>query len=468
MKTQVTPFIRSTAFSASLCIGLGVGILSTSCSSLPIGSGVTGPETVQIANGIQAKRYRYANGLRLLVIPDDSSPTFAYQTWFDVGSRDEEPGKTGLAHLFEHMMFKGTQTYPDGQFDRLLEEAGVEGQNAYTTHDHTTYIQELPAERLELIVKLEADRMRNLVVNDPSFATEREVVQNERRFRNENNPDGMMYQEIYGLAFEKHSYRWPIIGYAQDLATMSAADARDFYDRHYSPDRAVIVVTGDVNAARVAKLVQQHYGALKASPSRSLAPPVEPEQKSARRKTLRFDMQVEKLMMAYPIPKMSSDEMPALDVLQTLLSDGRASRLRKALVEAGVATSAFAYAASAKDPSIFIFGATLQSGQKALSAERIILAELERLGRQGVSARELERAKNLLNYTYFSNLETNSTRARFAGHYESQMNGLENGPNYFERLQRVTPEQVRAVVQNYLQPSKRSVVVALKKTGEGK
>jgi zinc protease len=449
---------RTTARAVSIL----VGILAVSCAHIGPGGGAPA-ERVVIADGIRASRFRFPNGLRLLVIEDDTAPTFAYQTWFDVGSRDEEPGRTGLAHLFEHMMFKGTRTIPDGEFDRRLEEAGVEGENAYTTHDHTTYVQELPAERLELIVQLEADRMRNLVVNDASFSTEREVVQNERRFRNENNPDGTLYQEIYGLAFTKHSYRWPVIGFAEDLASMKAEDARNFYNRHYSPERAVIVVSGDVDARKVARLVERHYGIHPASKSATATPEVEPEQKTARRKTLKLDIQVEKLMMSYPIPAMSADDMPALDLLQTVLSGGRSSRLQKALVETGVATGAYGYAASSKDPSLFLFGVTLQKGQRALGAERIILAELSRLAREPVSEKELERAKNILSFEYFNGLETNSERARFAGHYESQMGGLENGPRYFQKLMSVRPGQVMEAAGKYLQESRRSVVVGLKK-----
>jgi zinc protease len=168
-------------------------------------------------------------------------------------------------------------------------------------------------------------------------------------------------------------------------------------------------------------------------------------------------------MIAFPIPAQESEDMPALDILQMILSGGRSSRLQKALVETGIASGSYAYAASSKDPSIFLFGVTLQKGQKALSAERVILRELERLGREGVTERELERALNLVEFDYYGGLETNTERARFAGHYESQTGKLENGPLYFEKLKKVTAEQVKQVALKYLRDSKRSVVVALKK-----
>jgi zinc protease len=446
-----------------------VGILSlASCSTLQRSSVVAvEAEKVRVIESVEAFRYQFPNGLRLVVLEDHSAPTFAYQTWFDVGSRDEEPGKTGLAHLFEHMMFKGTKSVPDGEFDRIIDEAGAEGQNAYTTHDHTTYIEELPKERLELVVKLESDRMRNLVVNDESFATEREVVQNERRYRNENSPEGLMYQEIYGLSFTKQAYRWPVIGYAEDLARMSAVDARAFYEKHYVPNKAVIVVTGDVRAAEVRDLVAKYYGSYPKVDASPAERQTEPEQKSQRRKTLRLNVQVEKLLMAFPIPSMEHEDIPTLDIIQMLLSGGRSSRLQKALVESGIATVAYGYAADARDPSLFLLGASMQDKMKANLAEKVILRELERLSNEEVSQLELDRARNLLSFEFFSGLETNSEKARYLGHYESQLGRIEKGLELHQQRLAVTSQQVREVARKYFQPQRRSVIVGLKKSSSG-
>jgi predicted Zn-dependent peptidase len=312
--------------------------------------------------------------------------------------------------------------------------------------------------------------MKNLIVDEKSFGTEREVVQNERRYRKENSPEGQIHQEIYSLVFSQHPYRWPVIGYEEDLNRMTAEDARMFYQRHYAPNRAVVVVSGDVDAARVRKLAQRYYGAY--SPTDATAVSVamvqEPEQKTARRKTLRLNIQVEKLLIAYPIPSASHEDMPALDVLQTVLSGGRSSRLQKALVETGIATDAYTYAADAKDPSIFFVGATLQSSQKALTAERIALRELERLAKEPILGAELERAKNIINFEYFGNLETNSERARFAGYYESQLGALEKGPAMHARIQAVTPEQVQSVAQKYFTENRRNTIISLRKPEEKK
>ncbi|MEN9722559.1 MAG: hypothetical protein RJB38_545 [Pseudomonadota bacterium] len=443
----------------------GVGILSlASCSSLqPSPREARAPESIEMIPSLQATRYLLPNGLRLIVHEDHSAPTFAYQTWFDVGSRDEVPGKTGLAHLFEHMMFKGTPAVPDGEFDRILDEAGAEGQNAYTTHDHTTYIEELPNDRLELVIQLEADRMRNLIVNDQSFKTEQEVVQNERRFRNENSPDGLIYQEIYHLAFEKHPYHWPVIGYADDLAKMTAQDARSFYQQHYAPNRAVIVVSGDVNAKKVRGLIEKYYGSYSAIPLETPHYSAEPAQISTRRKSLRLNIQVEKLMMAFHIPALDHPDMAALDMIQMILSGGRSSRLQKALVESGIASSAGGYAIDARSPSLFLFSASMQAKAKATTAEQVILKELERLSRHEVSMQELERARNLLSFEFYGGLESNSEKARFIGHHELQAGGLERGLEFHHRRLAVTPKEIREVARKYFMGRARTVVLGLKK-----
>ncbi|NDG83730.1 MAG: insulinase family protein, partial [Proteobacteria bacterium] len=227
----------------------GILVALTSCSQSPVKPEGKAPgvqkeghfEVIPFAGNFSLRRARLPNGLKILILKDPSSPTFAYQTWFNVGSRNEVAGKTGLAHLFEHLMFKGTTHHKEGEFDALLEQAGAEGENAFTSNDHTAYVQELPDTRFDLITDLEADRMVNLIVNDASFKTEREVVQNERRFRKENSAEGTMYQTLFETSFSEHPYHWPVIGYEQDLNAMTAQDARDFYERFYSPDRATVV-----------------------------------------------------------------------------------------------------------------------------------------------------------------------------------------------------------------------------------
>lgn len=412
---------------------------------------------------MEVHRYILPNGLKLLVLEDSSSPTFAYQTWFRVGSRDEDVTRTGLAHLFEHMMFKGTKSRPEGVFDRTLERSGAEGENAFTSRDYTAYVQEMPKDKLDLIAEMEADRMVNLVVNDQSFKTEREVVQNERRMRNENSPDGLMYQEIFGVAFKQHSYRWPVIGYEEDLNRMSAHDAEAFYQSHYAPNHATVVVVGDVKASEVLKTVVKYYGKLKAVnlPEKNI--PTEPEQTTLRRKVLKLNVQVQKLMVAYPVPPVTNIDTPALEVMRTVLTGGKSSRLYQALVETGIANSVDTYDLDDKDPSILIFMANLQKGKKATAAEDVMMKEIERLKNAPISQAELDRAKNSLQAQFFEGLSSPSEKANFLGHYETVSDSFTTGAEIFTKIGAVTATQIQAAAIKYLNPNSRNVVTGVQK-----
>lgn len=412
---------------------------------------------------MEVHRFVLPNGLKLLVLEDSSSPTFAYQTWFRVGSRDEDVKYTGLAHLFEHMMFKGTKNLPEGQLDRILEQAGAEGENAFTSRDYTAYVQELPKSKLDLIAKLESDRMVNLLVNETSFATEREVVQNERRMRNENSPDGLMYQEIFGVAFQKHSYRWPVIGYQEDLARMSANEARAFYQNYYAPNHATVVVVGDVKAAEVLRTVVNYYGGLKARQLPEKIIPREPEQVSPRNKVLKLNTQVQKLMVAYPVPAVTHEDIPVLQVMRTVLTGGKSSRLSTALVETGVMTSIDTYDLDDKDPSILVFIGNLQRGKKATQAEAIMLAEIEKFKRAPISQAELDRAKNSLQAQFYEGLSSPAEKANFLGRYETISDNFRTGVDIFSRIAAVTATQIEAAAKKYLVPNSRSVVMGVQK-----
>jgi zinc protease len=459
MKNSDTRFrLARLGLLALVCI---TSLVSVGCSSTTKDQG--GSKKLPFFGSMEVHRFVLPNGLKLLVLEDSSSPTFAYQTWFKVGSRDEDVGYTGLAHLFEHMMFKGTKDYPQGQFDRLLEQSGAEGENAFTSRDYTAYVQEMPKDKLDLIAKLESDRMVNLVVNDESFKTEREVVQNERRMRNENSPDGLMYQEIFGVAFKQHSYRWPVIGYEEDLNRMSSVDAEKFYKSHYAPNRATIVVVGDVKAQDVLKTVKKYYGKLEARNLPEKIIPTEPEQTAPRRKTLKLNTQVQKLMMAYPVPSISHQDIPALEVMRTVLTGGKSSRMYRSLVDSGMATSIHSYDLDDKDPGILIFIANLQKGKSAKNAEENLLREIERFKKAPIGHEELERAKNSLQTRLYDALSAPSEKASFLGHYETVANDFQAGVEALNRIANVTATQVQAVAKKYLNANSRNVVIGVQK-----
>ena len=435
-------------------------LVITGCAT---GSRSGDSQTLPLIGDFEVHRFLLPNGLKLVVVEDHSSPTFAYQTWYDVGSRDEQPGKTGLAHLFEHMMFKETKTLKDGQFDKILEAAGAEGENAFTSRDYTAYVQELPVTQLDLIARLEADRMVNLLVNDKAFKTETEVVQNERRMRLENSPDGTLFEAMFDVAFTKHPYHWPVIGYQKDLDAMSAADARSFYKTFYSPSHATIAVVGDVKASQVLETVKKHYGALAASQPSARKLAEEPEQKSPRRKNIKLNMQVEKLFVSYHIPANGHPDMPAIDVLQSVLSGGKSSRLNRALVETGIASSVGSFDLDDQDPTLFMVIANLQKGNKAAHAESVLLREITRLVKEPPSAQELERAKNIIDFDFYEALNSNTEKASFLGKHETVSGGFENAIAAQKRIRDVTPADVQAVAKKYLDPKNRTVITGVPK-----
>lgn len=456
------PFRR---YTPKLLAAAATAALLTACAGKPAipepRDGVAA--TVPLVGTYKVSRFSLDNGLKLLVVEDHSSPTFALNVWYRVGSRDENPGYTGLAHLFEHMMFKETKNLKEGEFDKILEAAGVEGENAFTSRDYTAYIQELPKDKLDLIASMEAERMVNLVINEQAFKTETEVVQNERRFRNENNPDGLMYQELFETAFTQHPYHWPVIGYQEDLNRMSAKEAVEFYRTYYSPNHATVIVVGDLEPNQVLQTVKKHFGGISGQPSPAKTIAAEIPQISARHKTLKLNIKTEKLMMGYRIPEVTHEDIPALAFIQTTLAGGKSSRLHRALVETGIATTVEAYAMDDKDPSLFIVSANLQKGRKAAHAEQIVLKELARLGLQPVSKQELEKTRNIISFDFYQGLDSNSSKARFLGHYESVAGSFQAGLDIYRRTLQITPLEVQAAVKRYFEPKNRTVITGVPK-----
>lgn len=413
------------------------------------------------------QRFNYENGLRLLVVEDHRSPTFAYQVWYRVGARNEKSDATGLAHLFEHMMFKGTKNYEEGAFERILEESGVEGLNAWTSSDFTSYIQELPKDKLELIIKLDSDRMVNLIVDNKAFTTEREVVQNERRYRTENSPDGIMYQTLFEEGFQQHPYHWPVIGYEEHLNRLTAKVAEDFYKANYAPDNATIVVVGDVDSSEVAELVGKYYGNIVTSRTErrplTEVTPVEPPQTSQKRKTLPLNIQVEKLLMGFHIESYRDPEAPIYEVLEGILTKGKSARLKKALVDSGIASSVGSGSDQGLDPSLYLISVDLQKGKSAVLAEGIIMRELDKLAKTPISKAELSKALNQLEFDFYQNFGENDSKARFIGKFESVFGDYEKGLEFRNRIMQVAPADIQKMVKKHFTASNSVIIKGVPK-----
>ncbi len=442
------------------------GIMAcVSALALAVGCSPKKESVETLTGGLALDSYRLANGLKLGVVEDPTSPTVAIQVWYQVGSRDEKAGQTGLAHLFEHMMFKRTKNLKEGEFDRKLEMAGAEGSNAYTVRDATVYVVEVPKESLELALSLEAERMENLIIDDESFRTEREVVQNERRQSYENNPDGQLYQALYELAFTTSSYHWPVIGYKSDLDAMKAKDARAFFADYYHPSRAILIVVGDVQSGKTASLVHKYFGKLglgsKIAPRKPA--PQEATQKVARRKVLRLDTPVQSALIGIRAPRKDDSNRPAIEVLAQILAGGKSSRLHRALVETGVSSNVAIEPPSDIGDSLLIVGTTLQQGHSVEEAERIFSHELAQLRDHPIKTEELEAARHHLEFARHMQWMTHESIAESIGQALSLFGSVSDQQKFFGRLMEVSPADLQRAAQRFLVSSNTTTLIGVPK-----
>jgi zinc protease len=406
---------------------------------------------------LTVRLHQLDNGLKVILLRDAAAPVFAYQTWFSVGSRHEKQGTTGIAHLFEHLMFNQTEHLQPGEFDRKLEAVGGET-NAATWVDWTYYRDNLPRAELELAVRLESDRMACLVLGKEQVESEREVVANERRFRVEDDVEGFLSEELYKLAFTTHPYHWPTIGWMQDIQAITIDDCRKFYRTYYAPNNATIVVVGDIDEARTLALIEEHYGKLPPQeiPTEETTP--EPPQTAEKRQSWQKPVTADKLRIGYKSPPLTHADYIALEVLSEMLFGGNSSRLYKKLVaETEIASSVHAGLAPFRDPGLYEISVSLQRGHNAHEAERLIYDELADFA---VHPAELETARTRLLTRFWRELRTQGGKAEALGHYQTTGGDYRRLFAVASSLERVQAEEVAEVVRRYLQPEARTVVIA--------
>ncbi len=420
---------------------------------------VTHERSVAFGPALFVECFRLKNGLRVLVCEDHSAPVVAYHTWYRVGSRHERVGKTGLAHLFEHLMFNETENLPAGELDRRLEEAGAES-NASTWLDWTHYNIAVPKDRLPLVVRLEAERMRRLVLRDPQVTSEKEVVANERRYRVDDDVEGAVNELLWSTAFKQHSYRWPTIGWMDDIQNFNTEDCRSFYDAYYSPNNATLVVTGDVTERRAMELVVKNYGHIPPSvlPLEDVIP--EPPQNEERRLEVTKQAATEKLIVGYHSPAFGDFDHAPLSLLSEVLFGGRASRVYRRLVrELELAVDVHGFVGPFRDPSLFEVSASARDGKTAAELLTVLDEELEKVRHSPVTTEELERAKARLELSLVGGLETAEGKASTIGFYDTV---LGRPAEAFDRLQatlELTASDLLRVARRYLNPASRTVIV---------
>ncbi|MDO9282130.1 MAG: pitrilysin family protein [Methylotenera sp.] len=412
------------------------------------------PLTVFANASIQ--EFKLDNGLKLIVQEDHRSPVVVSQVWYRAGSLDEVNGKTGVAHVLEHMMFKGTKQVPSGQFSRLIAAAGGK-ENAFTSTDYTCYFQQLEKSNLPLSFKLEADRMVNLQLTEEDFAKEIKVVMEERRWRTDDKPQSQVNEAFQGVVYRAHPYARPVIGFMNDLENMTVEDAREWYRNWYAPNNATLVVVGDVNAQEVYALAKKHFGHLKPKVLPARKPQVEPAQIGERRVVVKAPAKLPYLLMGYHVPALANPETDwepyALEVLAGVLSGNPAARLNQKLVrETQLAIDASAgYDLLARGrQSLFALDGTPSEGKTVVELEAALLQQIENIKDSGVTVEELDRVKAGVIAADVYKRDSMFYQGMQLGTIETIGFPWKILQDYPARLRAVTQEQVQAVAKKYL------------------
>jgi zinc protease len=401
--------------------------------------------------------FNLPNGLKIIIWPDHDIPNVVMYNFVRAGGRNEYPGITGLAHFFEHMMFNGTKSLGQGEFDRIMEAAGG-ANNAYTSNDLTVYIDWFPRSALETIFELEGDRLQNLAIDPDVVETERDAVYSERRLRYDNDNFGKLFLEMRATAYLAHPYQNPVIGWPSDIENWSQDDLETFFRTFYAPNNMTMIFAGDVTPEEIYLLADQYFSPI----PRQHPPPeittVEPEQQGERRFTIETDAQTPLLHFAFHAGSAADPESLHLDLLMAILAEGDSSRLHRRLVEEEqLALSVGGLLFEGFDPGLAYFYLTLQPGGDLAAAETAFLAELERIANEGITDQELEKARNLQLAEFWRGMQTIDGKASALGNFEVFTGDYENLFAIPERLSAVAGADLQAVASSVLRRDNMTV-----------
>ena len=415
------------------------------------------------ASASATAEHKLANGMRVIVKPDHRAPVVVAMLWYKVGSIDEVSGNTGLAHVLEHMAFKGTPSVGNGEYAKLISEAGGSF-NAFTSHDATGYFASLQKARLPLALKLEADRMVNLVLSPEEFKKEIRVVMEERRLRTDDRPRGLVSEQLMATALTAHPYRNPIIGWMSDLENMRIEDVKAFYQTWYTPNNTILVVVGDVQPREVFALAEQYFGGIRSRALPERRPQNEPAQLGQRRAVVKAPAELPYLTMAFPAPLLRDAERDwepyALEMLAAVLSGSEAARLRRTLMReerlvSGVSAS---YDGVARGPGFFYLGATPTPGRSVAEVEQALKREIAKIINEGVSREELERAQAQAVASHVYERDSMFFQARQIGVLEISGIPHDTLDLQLKKLREVTSDQVREVARKYFRDDALTIV----------
>jgi len=442
---------------------------STCLAAFALAGALAGLAPVQAAVRPPKLQYQITtlpNGLRVILSEDHSTPIVHVSVTYHVGSKNERAGRTGFAHLFEHMMFKGSKNVEPESHTSIIASVGGRS-NAFTTEDETVFWQTLPSHYLPLALWLEADRMATLRVDEEAFRREREVVKEERRMRVENQPYGRLSEIIFDHAFTTHPYKHPTIGSMADLEAASIADVREFHATYYVPENATVTIVGDFDAAQTLQMVNTYFARVpkaKRPVPRDL--PKEPPQTRERRAVVEESWPLPAVVVAYHITYDGHPDAYPLHIAAKILSDGQSSRITTELVyKKRIALTAFGSANIIEDPNLFYAVAIVQPGQTPEAAERALIEEFEKMAQQPVLDAELQRAKNQFARDYIVSRESNEDKARHLAHAAVIHNDITTADGEFDLFTNVSRADVQRVARTYFTPTNRVVLHILPKGG---
>jgi zinc protease len=417
--------------------------------------------SVSFAQDLKVTEKVLPNGLKVLLKEVHKAPVVTFQIWYKVGSRNECLGKTGMSHMLEHMMFKGTKKHGPKTFSQIVQQNGG-NDNAFTSRDYTAYFETFAADRIGISLDLESDRMRGLLLDPKALQSEREVVKEERRMRYEDDPVNTMEEQMMSVAFSAHPYQWPVIGWMSDINSFTRDDLYKHYRTYYEPNNATIVVVGDFDTATLLSRIERSFGKIPRGPEVPTVNIVEPKQSGERRVIVKKQAELPAVFAGYKTPTIQQADSYVLEVLQGILSSGKSSRLYRSVVyEKQLALYAGGdYDNISKDPNLFTVYAGVMPGRTTDEVEKALYAEIDKFKTELVTDEELQKAKNQTEAGFIMGQDSNFYQAMLLGQFESVANWklLEK---YVDTVRAVTKEDVMRVAKEYFSEDNRTVGILI-------
>ena len=400
-----------------------------------------------------------ANGLKVILLENHKAPVVTFQIWYRVGSRNEQWGKTGLSHMLEHMMFKGTTKIGPEEFSRLVQENGG-NENAFTSADYTAYFENLSGDRIQVSLDLESDRMQNLILREEDFRTERMVVMEERRMRTEDNPQSYLMEQLEATAFQQQPYHWPTVGWMEDIKNLTLADLKSYYRTYYNPASAFLVVAGDFSKKELLGKIEKAFGSVPPGLKPEQEKDIDPPQQGERRIFLKRQAQLPYILMGYHVPNLRNRDSYVLEVIATILSGGRSSRFSRELIQGKqlVLDADAENSLLSRDPGLFLISAEPLPGKSTAEVEKAIEEEIRRLQTEPVGEQELQKAKNLLEAAFVFSQDSLFFQAMLLAQHEIAQD-WRTVDQYLPAIRQVTPKDIMRVTQQYLKRDNRTVAV---------